>query len=471
MAELARPHIGLVIDHPERDLPTVAMIALALCRRGCSVSIVPLYDQGLDVPLLGLDALVTTFARPANLGLAQTYSAMGIALFVLDTEGGVLAPDGPNSPANLARYVKQSGWADLLSGYFFWGAAMHEAFRTEGTLAEEHLHLTGCPRFDPASPRLRAMLSQQGVSYILVNTAFPIVNSRFSADGEDKEAMTSAGWDAEYVGQLTQDNRKAMSDMIALVKRLALRFPEERFLLRPHPFERTEPYESGLMGLPNIIVDGTGGVLGAIANARCVVQLNCSTAIEALMLEKLPLSPDFVSTPALRAHSPLPNAGSWQMESEAHLCEVLSDIASAEQHFDFADRYRRLAEPYFHYNDGLASERIADILSTLPPACAPASLRKSMSSSLARPSLGQRVQAVMATLVGSRSVGRLRALWQKQRSAKRLDLDALSKLLASASQVAGVSMPELARHRHPYTRAPMSSISISPAKAPTGDEH
>ena len=171
--------IGWVVDHPKRDLAGSVLAAYQLASRGASVAIVPMYEQGVDVPRLGLDTLVVNYARDANLDLMRSFAKAGLALYVLDTEGGVLAEKGGNSPPAMAAYVRNSGYADILSGYFFWGGRLHAAFNDNKTMPSGQLHLTGCPRFDFAAPRWRTLLDGERRGYLLVNANFPLVNSRF----------------------------------------------------------------------------------------------------------------------------------------------------------------------------------------------------------------------------------------------------------------------------------------------------
>src|SRR6185437_11692022 len=151
--------IGWVIDHPKRDLPGAVLAAYQLITRGASVVIVPMYEQGVDVPRLGLDTLVVNYARDANLDLMQAYSRAGLPLYVLDTEGGVLAERGGNSPPAMAAYVRNSGYADILSGYFFWGSRLQAAFREHETMPPARLEPRGRHRLvfpecglQPAAP-------------------------------------------------------------------------------------------------------------------------------------------------------------------------------------------------------------------------------------------------------------------------------------------------------------------------------
>src|SRR4051812_50005982 len=114
-----------------------------------------MYEQGVDVPRLGLDTLVVNYARAANLDLMRSFAAAGLALYVLDTEGGVLAAKSGNSPPAMAAYVRGSGYADILSGYFFWGDRLHAAVYDKQAMQPGRLYLTRWPRFDLSAPQWR----------------------------------------------------------------------------------------------------------------------------------------------------------------------------------------------------------------------------------------------------------------------------------------------------------------------------
>ncbi len=299
--------VGLVVDHPKRDLAGSVLLAYQLACRGASVVIVPMYEQAVDVPRLGLDTLVVNYARDANLDLMRSFSKAGLALYVLDTEGGVLADKGGNSPPAMASYLRSSGYADILSGYFFWGSRLHAAFCDGEAMKPDQLHLTGCPRFDFAAPRWRKLLEGEPSGYLLVNANFPLVNSRFSsAPGAERDAMIRAGWDAAYIDGFLADLKQVFANYLVEIGRLAAARADRAILVRPHPFESEEVYRSALARHSNVVVDGTGSVLDRIRNAAAVIHLNCGTAIESVLLGKLPVQLEYLNTPATAGHASLP---------------------------------------------------------------------------------------------------------------------------------------------------------------------
>ncbi len=459
-------NIGVVVDHPKRDLSGIVMIAYALSVRGHSTSIIPLYDQAIDVPLLGLDAIVVNYARPANFDLIQGYVDMGLPVFVLDTEGGVLAENGANSPDRLAEYIRKSGYADLLSGYFFWGSSLYRAFMDGSGMPADRLHLTGCPRFDYASKRWENILEYHRHNYILINTNFPIVNPLFTRTPENEVAtMVKSGWTPEYAQKMLIDLCKIMNGYMDIIDRIATKFYQFNFLIRPHPFENSQFYKDRFANFENVVVDGEGSVLNVIRHARCVIHLNCGTAIEANMLGRLPISLEFINTMHMANHSKLPSQVSWIADSYESLCSALEKLPEITKSFSFSENYHKYIMPWFYMNDGMAADRVADALcqslsshaARLQP-----SVFRSMASSRRKSQFGQRLQAVMANCIGSKTVSKMRTLISPVREDKRLILESVSSLLSSITKYTNEKQPIVERAKHPLTRFSMSSLRVTP---------
>jgi surface carbohydrate biosynthesis protein len=456
--------IGFVVDHPKRDLPGGAMLAHALGRLGIETALIPLYDQAVDVPLLGLDALVVNYARPVNLELVRGYRDAGLPVWVLDTEGGVLADDGANSPDRLATYMRDSGYAKLLAGYFFWGSILHEAFIRHSGMPRDRLHLTGCPRFDFTAARWRSLLDFHRDGYVLVNMNFPLVNPLFAkSTNAERETLVAAGWQPEYVDRLIDDSGKILAGFVSLVQGLSRRHGALQFLVRPHPFENADHYRSAFAGLANVVVDGQGSVLNVIQHSCCILHINCGTSIESVMLGKLPLSLEFLNTKHMANHSSLPSRVSMPVTSTSELDTLLADLPAANARFDFRRRYDDLIRPWFHLNDGDAAARIATRLDAATGIRANrVSVRRSMASSRLRPSLMQRLQAIAGNVAGSYNVSRMRARHAPQRQAKRLDAAFVDTLLAAIGTVDTQSRCRAQRARHPVTGLPLASLLVTP---------
>jgi surface carbohydrate biosynthesis protein len=462
--------IGWVVDHPKRDLAGSVLAAYQLALRGASVVIVPMYEQGVDVPRLGLDALVANYARDANLDLMRSFSEAGLALYVLDTEGGVLAEKGGNSPPAMAAHIRNSGYADILSGYFFWGGKLHQAFNDNETMKPDRLHLTGCPRFDFAAPRWRTLLDGKRRGYLLVNANFPLVNTRFSSNpGVERDAMVRAGWDGSYVDRFLADLKVVFANYLVEIGRLAAARPDRTILVRPHPFESEDVYRNALGQHANVIVDGTGSVLDMIQNAAAVIHLNCGTAVEAVLLDKLPIQLEYLNTPATAGHARLPARVSRAALSFDELLAMVDDLDGETAKFDFAGVHAANIDAFFHRNDGLAAERVADVLVGADHPRDPfVSLSSAIRGTRPNPSAGQIAKGAASLLLGSAVTERLRTWVSPARRDKRIEPASVAALLERIAIHDGrnPSLFAATRARCKATGMPLASIAIEKRREP-----
>jgi surface carbohydrate biosynthesis protein len=454
-----RLSVGYVVDHPRRDLPGGVQFARAMIERGGQAYIIPMYDQAVDVPLLSLDAIVVNFARPANLELVRAYHSMGLPVFVLDTEGGNPTVAGSNTPERLAALLHERGFSELLAGYFFWGPALRDVFAERSGMDPEQLHTTGCPRFDYAAPRWREALRTPRAGHVLVNANFALVNPRFTRGGKEREAMIRAGWLPDYVDRLMQEWKDALERFVATIRRVAEARPGRTFLVRPHPFENREYYDQALSGLPNVVVSGKGDVLSVLAGADCLLHLNCATAVEALMLSRLPISMEFLNNPTLRDHAPLPCNVSESAADEPRLLWLLDNLDEAARAFDFEDRYRRYVYPWFYENDGRAADRMADVLAQeIVPGARGATVVRSLQASRPSPGVRHFLQGLAGNAVGTLAVSRARAMANPKRRDKSIDASHLRHELSSLCRLIGIGAPRVEHAAHPLTGLPLASV-------------
>ena len=459
-------HIGIVVDHPKRDLPGAVLLAHHLTKRIASVSIIPMYEQGVDVPRLGLDAIVMNYVREANYTLIENYAGAGIDVYVLDTEGGVLAQSGGNSPKNFAERIAGSGISDKLSGYFFWGSLLRDEFLKRGVLPPDKMHLTGCPRFDFAAPRWRKLLKYKRSGFVLVNANFPLVNPKFSSgpDGE-RSAMIAAGWNSDYVDRLLADLKVVFAGYLETVAQMAAQRPNVDILVRPHPFEDEGIYHDALDEFKNVSIDGQGNVLDVIQNSAAIVHLNCGTAIEGIMLGKIPLNLSYLDTEATKNHAPLPASISRPVSSFEELLHCLDHIQEETRTFQFEKLYAEHIHQFFHNADGAASERVADALVQSGRLNKHRNIRHDVKNVLASsrpaPSIGQRFKGLSNFVFGSAFTSHALTLVRTQKRDKVLDLDLVRSLSSELTRHDPGSPPlDVVQAKCRYLKLPLASISI-----------
>ena len=458
--------VAIIVDSPKRDFDGALLTAYQLARRGAEAFLVPMYQQGYDLPWLCPDGVIVNYARENNRELLAAYRSLGICVMVMDTEGGVLSDAGLDAPLNWARTMRGGGLGPYVDRYFFWGSRLYEAFRVESGMPAEALHVTGCPRFDFCAPPWRRLLEFPARDYVLVNTNFSAINPAFTRSTQTERAIfRQIGWAEPYVERLFADLEGVFPRYLETLERLTARLPAIRFRIRPHPFEDAAIYERRFGQLPNVAVDGSGSVLPAIANAACVLHLNCGTAVESLMLGTPAVSMEFLNTDTMRSHAPLPSRVSTAAGSFRDLEDLVSSAgALRERH---AGRHAELCEqflhPWFHRIDGRAAERVAEqAICALagrgqPRRSARASLFGSRSASTAR-----LLSGVACNALGSDRASRLAGLGVPQRRAKALAVEAAQSGIARLRALDGAGPGlSVARARHPVSRLAMASIRVA----------
>lgn len=411
-----QPHVCLIVDNPLRDLEGLVLLARQLATRGARATLVPMYEQGFDVPALRPDMVLVNYIRPNNVDLIKSYKRAGVLVGVLDTEG-----IGGKNPDQFAGMVKGTGCTDLVDLYCVWGQAQYAAFQRQGTVSADILRATGCPRYDFCAPPWRAALPAPSVAsgYVLINTNFPTVNPRFSGSSSDEEgAMVQAGFTREFARQFIADGREAYRHTLGMAIKLAKHFSDVQFVLRPHPFENLDSY-GAFADLPNASVIQSGTSLEWISGARLLVHQNCSTAIEATMLNVEPLSMEWFNTPALRLDAA--TRVSRPAHGEAELIELVRQGLEGkltQLSPEIVDFRREIVSDLYLAMDGSSSVRVSEaVLSTIaaarqhlrPAARIRSSSLRGFAAGAARRTLGHRASKALRRLYGSVEGERRRA--------------------------------------------------------------
>jgi surface carbohydrate biosynthesis protein len=177
--------------------------------------------------------------------------------------------------------------------------------------ARDKLVVTGNPRWDFLRPELRLVYGRDAEElrkahgrFILVNTNIGLVNSaKNSADAlikslnNDGRINLSDSADRQWVDDLLSFERSNFAAAVPLIERLQVQFPDHKIVLRPHPTEKSEPYEAQLRGLDRVAVLREGPAAAWILASDVLVHTSCTTANEAFALGKPPVCYETLPSP------------------------------------------------------------------------------------------------------------------------------------------------------------------------------
>ncbi len=424
--------VGIIVDNPKRDLNGCTLLAYQLTKLGLSPYLIPMYYQISDVTQLDLDILVLNYIRKNNENLVRYYNGLGIKCIVMDTEGGILSENGLDSPSNWADFLVKEKLNELISHYTFWGRKVRDPFVDKNFLPPKKLTVTGCPRYDFCTEKWSPFLEFSSQGYILINTNFSAINPQFTTGEEDeKRIFKDLGWDSQYVDNFFEDNQIIFSNFLDEIEYFFKNVPNQKFWIRPHPFEKANIYVERFGHLNNVTISGEGDVFNVLSKAKAILHLNCGTSVESNLLGKPALCIDYINTEMQIAHTPLPRKVSYNLKSRDETIELLSDLEKLYSLYDFSKYLDPHILDWFHTNDGKASERLALVIkeeSKTPK-------DKTFPSVPLKLSKGQKAQQILTNIIGSKLVSVTRAKTSQNRKSKFFTPKQINQKLKKIAQL------------------------------------
>ena len=322
----------LPVETKSRELHGKLFLALNLLAKGHPVLI---GEQGrrwemadLVAPAIYVDKSIAA----THTGWIRRCRAMGHEVVSWDEEGLIFF-----EPWMYRKLRVEPKSFEGLSRFFAWGEVQRDAICEEYPSWRDKIALCGNPRFDLLRPELREFyreevdaLKRQFGKMLLVNTNFALHN-HFKAPEQVRQALANYPLANEpgYIDGWIAMHRHAHEAYLAMVPELLARHPEHTVVLRPHPSENHGPWRDLAKRHPRLHVDASGNVHEWILASEAVIHFNCTTAVEAFLLDV----PAIAYRPGRypRYENPLPYALSENTFSLAELWEALEGRSTARE--------------------------------------------------------------------------------------------------------------------------------------------
>ncbi len=335
---LATPRrwIVLPIETKAREFDAKALFAFAAAERGWGT-------------ILGTMTQAHTPSLPRGIfldngisnGRAEKYRAIRArgSQIVSWCEEGLIYQDA----AEYGRRKIEPAAYDLLDRFFAWGPShardMVDALGHDG----RKLVVAGNPRFDVLRPELRAIfadrvdaLRQQYGRFILINTKLNRYNHYFGHDFFVKRMQGTGQLPTPEAEALAKGDVafqcEMMQEFVTAARRLSETFAEETIVLRPHPSEDHAPWKALAADLGNVHVVFEGNVVAWILAAAATIHNNCTTGVEAYLVDK----PSIAYRPIrdARYDMRLPHALSVEADDLRTLCTLVRRCLEGEPLLD-----------------------------------------------------------------------------------------------------------------------------------------
>jgi surface carbohydrate biosynthesis protein len=261
-----------------------------------------------------------------------------ISAFHLDEEGAIFAGDEEDWKVELDARLNPCVLNE--NDYVFtWGKFQKKYYQNKNSLVKgPNIVGIGHPKYDLCKPRFRRYYQEEideikaeYGSFILVNTNLDIANGLLGLKGTFSDY--GQGW-LHYSSDDDQQRIKFMdwwshqckvlSNFVALLHKLSIVFSDRTFVVRPHPGENHEYYETVFSGVKNIHVNKTGAVHPWIMSADLVIHDGCTTAIESY-LAGVPIV-NYKSVENEQFDIKLPNQFGIKCKSDDDVIKVINDL-------------------------------------------------------------------------------------------------------------------------------------------------
>jgi|GEM_PF-1753214 surface carbohydrate biosynthesis protein len=210
-------------------------------------------------------------------------SGKGIHLYDLGDEGAA-------NPVYSITYQPAVDSLKCMRAIFLWGEAQKVDLikRNPDEDLSKKYKLLGNPAFDLCTFKYREFynyLRPKGLpqSYILVNTNFGSFNS-YNIDEQLKACTLISPMSLQMMRESYAKEEKQFSVFREWLKDIIETFPNETFVIRPHPTEIQENYKKLFGHYNNVVISKEGNANQAIAPAKIVLHKDCSTALQSYLM-------------------------------------------------------------------------------------------------------------------------------------------------------------------------------------------
>ncbi|MCB1275286.1 surface carbohydrate biosynthesis protein [Prosthecobacter sp.] len=205
----------------------------------------------------------------------------------LDEEGAIFAGGPEEWKKEMVRKFDPR-WLNAEDHACAWGTFQEQLYHDLKPACEKNIVLTGHPRFSLCHDRFLPLyqkeidgLKQRHGKFILISTNFTRGNFGTGADYFFKRyhVKPESPMRASLVEEFAYHHQK-LGLFIRLVSRLSDSFPDHKIILRPHPSEGHEIYQSILNYIPRAEIHVHGSLTAWLRAADALIHCGCTTGIE-----------------------------------------------------------------------------------------------------------------------------------------------------------------------------------------------
>ena len=363
------PLLYMPIEITARELDSRLLIAIFAVRSGLEVLTGPKWLIQKNARWMPKGFWMFKTLTPGDAKYMKRIARLGHRITAIDEEMPGLA----ESKQQLLWVNDQA--VEVAEAIFCMGENHASAMAKKYPNHTEKLIVTGNPRWDFLRPELRkvyqedcAKIKEKYGRIILINTNIGgLNNARASQEallrGQQRDGRIDLNRkeDREYIAAGIEWEKANFAAMAPLARRLAAEFKDHLIVLRPHPTEKTEPYQQALEGEERVKIIREGPAAVWLSAAELLVHTGCTTGSEAFALGQTSIS--FETIPSAMHSHLLSTALSAIAKSEDQVIDLAKKILNCEVDREADAKRRATFNNFFAAQTGaFAAERIAEYL-------------------------------------------------------------------------------------------------------------
>jgi len=331
----------LLADHKWRDLPGLASIKVRLEDQfGISAYVLPFVNfEPAAATLKPHMVVLTNMNGVRSLSIARVAKRMGMLVVVVPSEGRPVSQD-------LVRFVSgEFSDLSLVDLWLTWSETTRDFMVDRGLLGPDRVRVAGVARFDFYVPPLRSVLMSREAfeaKHGLV-PGRPLVSWATNFNLARHVRTGTLDFLVKDFKDLGVSRIETLADPVALARKdlevrlrtlevircLCSKFREVNFVLKPHPYEDFDEYETFVArcrgaGLDNIALVTEHYIWDILNSAQIHVHRHCTTGIEAWLM----------GIPSINFH--LEDYGPWSLDMEGPAKDALDgdDLATSAKEIE-----------------------------------------------------------------------------------------------------------------------------------------
>ena len=283
MTKQCKPILFLPVESTPRELDYKLNIARHFCQAGFDVMIGNPPFLRDELKYKNFKGIFLEKGMNPDPEYYQALIKKGIKVFCLSDEGAAV-------PAFSVTYPAAIQTLKLAERIFMWGQCQVDDLikrNSDKELSDKYM-VTGYPSFDLCLNKYKKYHQKLrpktlGEGYILINSNFASVNG-YSIEETLEGCPDMSPETLEAIKNTYANESKKFDSFKKWLLKISEIFPDETFIIRPHPVEKEDGYQELIRANPTFRICRDGNANQAISGAKLVLHNDCTTALQSYLM-------------------------------------------------------------------------------------------------------------------------------------------------------------------------------------------